>query len=174
MVHKWWNNPKTDRSLEIDHSNDEKAQGTLPFGDSGCISKPSQDYKATPAPSPLPTTSHQPSPGGGGGGFNPRSTNRTWKRSLDPVYNASSGTWTENPLLSTVQVSWASLFCQSINQYLHMSIWTTTGVCIPRANMDRNWYSLCPWYEWSQGFRWSWALVSKWRLEVREWSQRGN
>jgi len=73
-----------------------------------------------------------------------------------------------------VKASWVSLFCRSINQYLHTSIWTTTGVCIPRANMDHNWYSLCPRYEQSQGFQWSWALVSRQRLEVREWSQRGN
>jgi len=70
MVHKRRNNPKTDRSFEIDHSNDEKAQRTLLFEDLGCIPKPSQDYEATTAPSLMPTTSHQPSPGGI---FNPRS-----------------------------------------------------------------------------------------------------
>jgi len=100
MVRKRRNNPKTDRSFEINHSNDEMAQGTLPSGDLGCIPKPSQHYEATPAPSPLPTTSHQPSPGRGS---NPRSTNRTWRRSPDLIYNAPSDTWTEKPSLPTAQ-----------------------------------------------------------------------
>jgi len=95
-----------------------------------------------------------------------------WRLACGP---AKPSFFTGEAICSTsVKVSWASLFCRSINQYLHMSIWTATGVCIPCANMDHNWYSLCPRYEWSWGFWWSWALVLRRRPEVWEWSQRGN
>jgi len=91
--------------------------------------------------------------------LSPRRTQRNW----DPAGHSVEFT-------TDVKVSWVSLFCWSINQYLHASIWTATGVCILHANMDRNWYSLCPWYEWSRGFQWSWALVSRrrpWDLRVK-------
>jgi len=89
MVRKWQNTPKPDWSSQIASSNNETAQGTLPFVEHGCISKPSQDYKATPAPSPLLTMSSHSPPSGG---FNPRTTYPSWHLSLDYTYDVSSGT----------------------------------------------------------------------------------
>jgi len=55
MVHKWCTAPKIIRSLAIDITNNEKASGTLPLGNCGCLPGP-------PHPPDSPPSSHLPSP----------------------------------------------------------------------------------------------------------------